>query len=301
MPAPIAIAIHAGAGTILRKRITPAVQQQYEQELRQALEAGVHLLQQGGSSLDAVTAAVMVLEDCPLFNAGRGSVFNSKGHHEMDAAIMDGHTLKAGAVTGIQRIKNPIQVARLVMEKSHFVFLAGEGANEFAREHQLSEAPDNYFYTEYRYKDWQRKQQNAATGKHLGTVGAVALDTNGNLAAATSTGGITNKAYGRIGDSPVIGAGTYANNNTCAVSCTGTGEHFIRAVAAYNVSCYMEYKEVSLHEACEQTMQKLEMVQGEGGLIAVDAYGNIEMPFNSEGMYRACYHPDGTMDIRIFR
>src|SRR5581483_4156777 len=160
MPAPIAIAIHAGAGTILRKRITPAVQQQYEQELRQALEAGVHLLQQGGSSLDAVTAAVMVLEDCPLFNAGRGSVFNSKGHHEMDAAIMDGHTLKAGAVTGIQRIKNPIQVARLVMEKSHFVFLAREGANEFARKHQLSEAPDNYFYTEYRYKDWQRKQQN---------------------------------------------------------------------------------------------------------------------------------------------
>jgi beta-aspartyl-peptidase (threonine type) len=301
MNKPIALAIHGGAGTIEKKRITPEVQVQYETALRRALDAGAHVLQQGGNSLDAVEAAVIELEDCPLFNAGRGSVFNSKGLHEMDAAIMDGRTLKAGAVTGIRSFRNPVKAARLVMEQSGFVFLSGEGAEEFARLHELSEAATDYFYTEYRYNDWQQKKQNVAgTPRQLGTVGAVALDVNGNVAAATSTGGLTNKAYGRIGDSPVIGAGTYANNHTCAVSCTGDGEHFIRAVAAYNVSCCMEYKQASLHEACANTMQKLSNIEGYGGLIAVDVQGNIDMPFNTEGMYRACFRSDGLIEVKIF-
>lgn len=296
-----AIAIHGGAGTIERSRITTDVYKQYSAALDQALTAGLAILQHGGASLDAVEAAVMALEDCPFFNAGRGSVFNSKGQHEMDAAIMDGSTLAAGAVAGLQLVKNPIKVARTVMEKTNYVFLCGEGANEFAKAHQIPQETEDYFYTEYRHNDWKRKQLHAQTpGKHLGTVGAVALDTAGNLAAATSTGGITNKSNGRIGDSPVIGAGTYANNNTCAVSCTGDGEQFIRAVVAYDLSCYMEYKKVSLSQACAHTMRRLEAVQGSGGLIAVDAAGHIVMPFNTEGMYRACYHPDGVREVKIF-
>jgi beta-aspartyl-peptidase (threonine type) len=298
-----AIAIHGGAGTIEKSRITADLYKQYENALEQALVAGLEILQHGGTSLDAVEAAVMALEDCPFFNAGRGSVFNNKGRHEMDAAIMDGSSLAAGAVAGLQLVKNPVKVARMVMDKTNYVLLCGEGANEFAKAHQIPTETEAYFYTEYRYNDWKRKQQRSHSldsGKHLGTVGAVALDKTGNLAAATSTGGLTNKNCGRVGDSPIIGAGTYANNKTCAVSCTGDGEQFIRAVAAYDLSCCMEYKKVSLPQACVHTMQKLEAIQGSGGLIAIDASGHIVMPFNTEGMYRACYHPDGVREIKIF-
>jgi beta-aspartyl-peptidase (threonine type) len=299
MNKPIALAIHGGAGTMDKKNLTGDLYQQYEQALHQCLQAGLVILQKGGHSIDAVEAAVVALEDCPFFNAGRGSVFNSQGKHEMDAAIMEGHTLKAGAVAGISQVKNPILVARAVMDKSRFVFLCGEGANEFAQEQQLPVAPDAYFHTDFRYKEWKRQQETAIEKKY-GTVGAVALDHHGNLAAATSTGGITNKKYGRVGDSPVIGAGTYANNRTCAVSCTGEGEQFIRAVVAYDVSCLMEYKELSLKQACASTMERLTAIQGSGGLIAVDQQGTIQMPFNTEGMYRACAFPDGNTEVKIY-
>jgi beta-aspartyl-peptidase (threonine type) len=300
MNEPFAIAIHGGAGTLDKKKLTSTLYNQYEQALNDALQAGWHILQKGGHSLDAVEKAVMELEDCPFFNAGRGSVFNNVGKHEMDAAIMDGRSLKAGAVAGIIQIKNPIQVARAVMDKSPFVFLCGQGANDFAQVQGITTETDDYFYNELRYKEWQQELENEATPQKFGTVGAVALDKQGNLAAATSTGGITNKKFGRVGDSPVIGGGTYANNNTCAVSCTGEGEQFIRTVAAYDVSCLIEYKQLSLHDACAHTMQKLQTIQGSGGLIAVDKLGNIEMPFNTEGMYRACIYTNGTTEIRIF-
>jgi beta-aspartyl-peptidase (threonine type) len=218
----------------------------------------------------------------------------------MDAAIMDGRTLKAGAVAGVLQIKNPIQVARAVMDKSKFVFLAGDGANLFAQEQGIATESDDYFYNELRYKEWQQEQEKETLEKKFGTVGAVALDATGNLAAATSTGGITNKKYGRVGDSPVIGGGTYANNYTCAVSCTGEGEQFIRAVTAYDVSCLMEYKELTLKDACAHAMQKLDIIQGSGGLIAVDSKGNIEMPFNTEGMYRAAISTNGITEVKIF-
>ena len=300
MNEPIAIAIHGGAGTLDKNKLSETLYKQYERALQEALLAGWYILQKGGHSLDAVEKAVMELEDCPFFNAGRGSVFNFSGKHEMDAAIMDGRTLKAGAVAGVIQIKNPIQVARAVMDKSKFVFLAGDGANLFAQEQGIATESDDYFYNELRYKEWQQEQENETTEKKIGTVGAVALDANGNLAAATSTGGITNKKYGRVGDSPVIGGGTYANNHTCAVSCTGEGEQFIRAVTAYDVSCLIEYKELTLKDACAHTMQKLDFIQGSGGLIAVDSKGNIEMPFNTEGMYRAAKSTNGITEVKIF-
>jgi beta-aspartyl-peptidase (threonine type) len=299
MNEPIVIAIHGGAGTMNKKHLTGDLYKQYEQALHQALQAGLTILQKGGHSPDAVEAAVISLEDCPFFNAGRGSVFNSNGQHEMDAAIMDGHTLKAGAVAGISQVKNPIRVARTVMDKSRFVFLCGQGANDFAQEHGLPTETAAYFYSDFRYKEWKRQQETAVEKKY-GTVGAVALDRHGNLAAATSTGGITNKKYGRVGDSPVIGAGTYANNRSCAVSCTGEGEQFIRAVVAYDVSCLMEYKQLSLQQACASTMERLKAIEGSGGLIAVDQHGNIEMPFNTEGMYRACAYSNGNIEVKIF-
>ena len=300
MHSPIAIAIHGGAGTISKEKLTGDLRAAYENALKGALDAGLNILKNGGCSLDAVEASVIALEDCPFFNAGRGSVFNSKGGHEMDAAIMNGSNLAAGAVAGISLVKNPVRAARTVMEKSNYVLLIAEGANEFAKVHQLPMETASYFYTDFRYNDWQKKKQGLTQNKQLGTVGAVALDKDGNLAAATSTGGITNKIYGRVGDSPLIGAGTYANNNTCAVSCTGEGEQFIRAVTAYEVSCCIEYKKVSLHQACALAMQKLETINGSGGLIAVDRTGQIAMPYNTEGMYRACYLPDGVMEIKIF-
>jgi beta-aspartyl-peptidase (threonine type) len=286
--------------------MTPALQQQYEDGLRSALDAGYAILEDGGSSIDAVEKAVCVLEDFILFNAGRGSVFNNAGGHEMDAAIMDGKTLGAGAVSGISNVKNPVVLARTIMEKSEHVLLTGMGAEQFAKLNNLEFANDDYFYSEARYNQWQEAlKENVVqldhTEKKFGTVGAVALDKRGNLAAATSTGGMTNKKYGRMGDSPIIGAGTYANNKTCAISCTGHGELFIRAVAAYDVSCLMEYKGLSLQEACDVVVHdKLVKIGGEGGLVAVDATGNVALPFNSEGMYRGYRNAEKT-EVQIYK
>lgn len=296
------IAIHGGAGTLIKGLMTPEKEEQYKAALSNALEKGYAILDNGGSAIDAVEASVIALEDSPLFNAGKGSVFTNEGTHEMDAAIMDGKTLEAGAVSLIRGIKNPIALARDVMEKSDHVFLAGEGAMRFAKslDYKL-ESPD-YFYDELRYQQWQEIkdsdsfQLDHSTKKDnkFGTVGAVACDQDGNIAAATSTGGMTNKRWGRVGDSPMIGAGNYANNKTCAVSCTGSGEFFIRGVVAYDVSCLMEYKGMSVAEAASEVIRKrLLEIGGDGGLIAVDAKGNIAMPFNTEGMYRAFKTSDG--------
>lgn len=275
--------------------MTPDLEKRYTTALHDALDAGYQILQRGGSSLDAVEAAVMSLENFPLFNAGKGAVFNSVGKHELDASIMDGKNLAAGAVSAVANVRNPIRLARTIMERSEHVMMSGEGAEIFARLHQIPFEPDEYFFTDIRYQQWLKVRDTdqvqldhtVQTEKKMGTVGAVALDSNGNLAAATSTGGMTNKKYGRIGDSPIIGAGTYANNRTCAVSCTGHGELFIRSVVAYDVSALMEYAGVSLAEACHRVvMDKLVKIEGEGGLIAIDHAGNICLPFNSEGMYR---------------
>jgi beta-aspartyl-peptidase (threonine type) len=295
------IAIHGGAGTILRSAMTEEFELLYRQALQDAIISGENILKKGGSSLDAVEHAVRTLEDNPRFNAGRGSVFTHDGKNEMDASIMNGSDLMAGAVTGVQNVKNPISLARVVMEKSEHIFLSGSGAAEFARKMNLEFMPSDYFFDELRFEQLQKARQADAVvmdhtptdDKKFGTVGAVALDVNGNLAAATSTGGMTNKKHGRIGDTPVIGAGTYANNNTCAVSCTGHGEFFLRSVVAYDVSCLMEYKGLSLKDAVDLVVKnKLVKLGGEGGLIALDKDGNVELTFNSEGMYRA-YKKEG--------
>ncbi|GAB3195702.1 beta-aspartyl-peptidase (threonine type) [Pontibacter aydingkolensis] len=291
-----AIAIHGGAGTISKSSLTPEKEKAYKDALEQAIMAGHGVLQKGGSALDAVELAVLHLENTPLFNAGRGSVFTNEGKHEMDAAIMCGKTLDAGAVAGVRHIKNPVKLARKVMDKSEFVMLMGQGAEEFALNHDIEFAPAAYFYDEYRYQQLQDARESGKTQldhsekkKHkFGTVGAVALDMDGNVAAATSTGGMTNKKYSRVGDTPLIGAGNYANNKTCAVSCTGHGEFFIRAVVAYDVSCLMEYKGYTLQKACDEVvMKKLKSIGGDGGLIAVDTAGEVVLSFNSDGMYRA--------------
>ena len=310
------IAIHGGAGTILRTSITAEKEQLYTKALHQALQLGYQILEKNGTALDAVETAIRSLEDCPLFNAGKGAVFNNKGGHEMDASIMHGKDLMAGAVSLIKNVKNPISLCRAVMEKSEHVFLCGEGAEEFAKKMQLEFEKDDYFNDDFRYQQWQKAKLEVGTfldhnistttesntDKKFGTVGAVALDTQGNLAAGTSTGGMTNKKYGRIGDSPIIGAGTYANNDTCAISCTGHGELFIRSVVAYDISALMEYKGLSLKEACRIVVQeKLVKIGGEGGLIAIDKLGNIELPFNSEGMYRAMKKSDGTELVAIYK
>jgi L-asparaginase / beta-aspartyl-peptidase len=303
----IAIAIHGGAGTILRSSMTPELQAAYEAGLKEALDAGYTVLDNGGTSLDAVEAAVKSLEDFPLFNAGRGAVFNHEGKHEMDAAIMYGKDMTAGAVSNITGIKNPVSLAKTIMQQSEHVMLSGEGALRFAKEMGLAFENDEYFYTAQRYDQWQEavkedRIQLDHTEKKFGTVGAVALDMHGDVAAATSTGGMTNKKYCRIGDSPIIGAGTYANNNTCAISCTGHGEFFIRSVVAHDISCLMEYAGHSLQDACNiVVMDKLVKTGGEGGLVAVDKHGNIAMPFNSEGMYRACRTNSGHTEIRIYK
>jgi L-asparaginase / beta-aspartyl-peptidase len=303
----ISIAIHGGAGTILRSTMTPALQQQYEAGLEAALNAGFTILEKGGSSLDAVAAAVVSLENFSLFNAGKGAVFNNKGGHEMDAAIMWGKTLEAGGVCGVSNIANPVLLAKAVMEHSGHVLLAGIGAAEFAKQQGFEFIGDDYFYTEQRYKQWQEalaegRVQLDHSEKKFGTVGAVAKDMSGNLAAATSTGGMTNKKFGRVGDSPIPGAGTYANNNTCAVSCTGHGELFLRSVVAYDISCLMEYKGLSLADACDVVvMDKLVKIGGEGGLVAVDKDGNLSLPFNSDGMYRACRNNSGLHEVKIYK
>lgn len=309
------IAIHGGAGTILRSDMTPELEQAYTDGLQQALDAGYALLSKGGTAVDAVTIAITTLENNILFNAGRGSVFTKQGLHEMDAAIMDGIDLKAGAVAGVRNIKNPIEIALRVMSNSDHVFLSGEGANEFAIKQALQIEPDDYFFSQFRYDQWlavrdsdtylldhDSKLETSVKDKKFGTVGAVACDTHGNIAAATSTGGMTNKQYGRIGDSPLIGAGTYANNRTCAISCTGHGELFIRSVAAYDVSCLMEYKGLSLEDAMQVVVnQKLVAIQGEGGMIGVDAQGNASLVFNSEGMYRGVRNNIGLNEIAIYK
>lgn len=290
----------------MRSSMTAELQQQYEQGLQDALQAGYSVLQAGGSAVDAVQAAVVSLEDFPLFNAGRGSVFNNAGGHEMDASIMDGKNIDAGAVSGIRNVKNPVLLARTIMDKSEHVLLCGQGAEEFAKLQGLQFEDDAYFYNQHRYEQWQQALKEDSVSldhndKKFGTVGAVALDVNGNLAAATSTGGMTNKKFGRMGDSPIIGAGTYANNNTCAISCTGHGELFIRAVVAYDISCLIEYKGLSLKEACNVVVHdKLVKIQGEGGLVALDKHGNIELPFNSEGMYRG-YATETEKKVMIYK
>jgi beta-aspartyl-peptidase (threonine type) len=307
-----AIAIHGGAGTILRSLMTVPKEIAYSQGLSDAIDAGNSILNSGGSSIDAVEAAVKSMEDFPLFNAGRGAVFTNNGTHEMDASIMDGNTLEAGAVSGISLAKNPVSLARAVKEKSGHVFLCGKEAEAFGKTVGISFQDESYFYTEERYKQWQDVKDSdtyqldhsdkTETGERkFGTVGAVALDIHGNIAAATSTGGMTNKRFGRIGDSPIIGAGTYANNKTCAISCTGHGEFFIRAVVAYDISCLMEYKGYSLKQACDYVVKdKLVKFGGEGGLIAIDAMGNIELPFNSQGMYRAWSVEGETSHVKIY-
>lgn len=306
----ISLALHGGAGTLIQGTMTAEQEAQYIAALRIALDTGYTLLTQGASALDAVEATVKSLEDCPLFNAGRGSVFTAQGNHEMDASIMDGKTLDAGAVSLISGIKNPVSLARQVMEKTEHVFMAGEGAMQFAIKEGFEILPPDYFYDEFRYQQWQEiKNTDSFQLDHsdnkdskFGTVGAVALDSDGNLAAATSTGGMTNKKYGRVGDSPMIGAGNYANNHTCAVSCTGSGEYFIRGVVAYDVSCLMEYKGLSLQEATHEViMKRVLKIGGDGGLVAVDAQGNIAMTFNTEGMYRACKSSLGEEVVAIYR
>ena len=304
------IAIHGGAGTLVKGMMTPQLEATYKAHLAEALQKGYNVLAEGGTALDAVGKAVVALEDSHLFNAGKGSVFTASGTHEMDASIMDGKNLKAGAVSLIHGIKNPILLARDVMEQSNHVFLAGDGAMKFAESLGYKLESPEYFYDEFRYKQWlEIKDSDAFQLDHtvkkdskFGTVGAVACDAYGNLAAATSTGGMTNKRFGRVGDSPMVGAGTYANNNTCAVSCTGSGEFFIRGVVAYDVSCLMEYKGLTLEEAAHEVIQKRVLsIGGDGGLIAVDAKGNITMPFNTEGMYRAFKTSSGNEEIAIYR
>lgn len=304
-----AIAVHGGAGTISTSLMTEEKEAQYRRGLAAAVAAAQNILSSGGSSLDAVEAAVVELENFPLFNAGRGAVFTNTGTHEMDASIMNGVTLEAGAVSGVSNIKNPVKLARAIMEKSGHVFLAGKEASRFASLMKLEFMPDDYFFSQERYEQWQQIKDSEEyqldhslqTEKKFGTVGAVALDKNGNLAAATSTGGMTNKRFGRVGDSPVIGAGTYANNKTCAVSCTGHGEFFLRAVVAYDVSCMMEYKGLTLGEACNEVVnEKLKKLGGEGGLIAVDSKGTIELCFNSEGMYRGWAVEDRAIETAIY-
>lgn len=309
-----AIAIHGGAGTILKEEMTPELELAYRKSLQQALDAGYAVLENGGSALEAVKNAIMILEDEPLFNAGKGSVFTKDGLNEMDACIMDGANLEAGAIAAVQHVRNPIVLAEKVMLNSGHVFLSGQGAEEFARQQEIRMEPAEYFFSQHRYdqllrmKDSDQFQLDHSTttahphtDKKFGTVGAVACDKSGNIAAGTSTGGMTNKQFGRIGDSPMIGAGTYANNKTCAISCTGHGEIFIRAVAAYDVSCMMEYRNMNLQDACnEVVMNKLVAMEGEGGLIGIDAMGNSSLVFNSAGMYRGERKSDGTNRVAIY-
>jgi beta-aspartyl-peptidase (threonine type) len=334
------LAIHGGSGTILKKRMTVELEAAYLKGLNNALQVGYAILDKKGEALDAVKATIIELENNILFNAGRGSVFTKTGTHEMDASIMDGRNLSAGAVAALANIRNPIELAHTVMKKSEHVFLSGKGAEEFARQNGIAFEPDEYFFSQFRYDQWQAIKDsddtaldhniipssyaNSSTGvltqveasedkspfdkstgdkdKKFGTVGAVACDVHGNLAAGTSTGGMTNKQFGRIGDSPIIGIGTYANNKTCAISCTGHGEPFIKAVAAYDVSCLMEYKGLSLQEAMKiVVMDKLVKIDGEGGMIGVDAKGNAALVFNTTGMYRGMKSSDGRDDVKIYR
>ncbi|KUG06663.1 isoaspartyl peptidase/L-asparaginase family protein [Solirubrum puertoriconensis] len=343
-PSRITLVIHGGAGTITRANMTPEQEKAYREVLNQALQVGYGVLQKGGTSLDAVEATVRVMEDSPLFNAGKGAVFTHDGRNELDASIMDGKTLKAGSVAGVTVVRNPITAARTVMEKSEHVMMVGPGAEQFAKEKGLQIVEPNYFYTEARYNQLQKaiaKEQGAVPdqlntptkpaapateskkvkakqkaggkpqsyleppifteGRKYGTVGAVALDQYGNLAAATSTGGMTNKRFGRVGDAPIIGAGTYADNQSCAISCTGWGEYFIRATVARDIAARMEYGKQPLQQAAQATIDKVAQLGGDGGLIGLDRQGNITMPFNSEGMYRGYIKANGQSEVLIYK
>ncbi len=294
-----AIAIHGGAGNMTPADFTDGELAGYKEELKAALSIGKKILSDGGTSLDAVESVVRYLEDCPLFNAGKGAVFTHDGHNELDAAIMDGRDLNAGTIAGVGNIKNPITVARMVMEKSPHVMMVGRGASSFAKENGAKIVDSSYFYTERRWKSLQKVLEK--TGK-MGTVGCVALDEHGNLAAATSTGGMTNKMYGRVGDVPIIGAGTYANNNTCAVSATGHGEYFIRYTVTHDISALMEYKGLSLKDAANKVINsKLVKVKGSGGVIAVDKDGNVALVMNTTGMFRAFAKSTGEELVSVFK
>jgi len=301
----VAIAIHGGAGVIPRDQLGPDDGASYRAGLAEALDAGYAVLAAGGNSLDAVTTAVRLLEDNPLFNAGKGAVLAHDGYAELDASIMEGRTLAAGAVTGLRHVKNPIDLARRVMENSPHVFLSGTGAEEFALKQDLTLVPNEYFVTPTRKRQLERVLQGRVQARNelqgLGTVGAVAVDAQGNIAAATSTGGMTNKRWGRIGDAPVIGAGTYANNASCAVSATGHGEYFIRSVVAYDICALVEYRGWTLEKAAKEVVHgKLIQRGGEGGIIAVDPQGNVVMQFNSPGMFRGMRDSAGRREIAIY-
>ncbi|MBG25356.1 MAG: beta-aspartyl-peptidase [Croceibacter sp.] len=314
------IVIHGGAGTILKKNMSDSLETAYEEKLTEAIKTGHAILEKGGTSLEAVTATINILEDSPLFNAGKGAVFTHDETNELDASIMDGKTLNAGAVAGVTRVKNPINLAKLVMTNSNHVMLAGKGAEVFAEDQGVKLVDPQYFYTEKRFNSLQRlkkrKQAELDTNtktallaedpfikdSKFGTVGCVALDKDGNLAAGTSTGGMTDKRWNRIGDAPIIGAGTYANNATCAVSSTGWGEYFIRAMVAHDISALMEYKGLSLQDAAELVIQKkVPDLGGDGGIVAIDNKGNIAMEFNTAGMYRAHMNANGELNIGIYK
>jgi beta-aspartyl-peptidase (threonine type) len=304
-----ALVVHGGAG-VWRKELTPEKERAARDVMREALLAGQSILKSNGAALDAVEATIRVLEDSPLFNAGKGAVLTSEGTAELDASIMNGATLQCGAVAGVKRIKNPISAARVVMEQSPHVFMVGDGAEMFAKSRGVKLVSPRHFITSERQQQLKRiqaeekakTQRSAIDVEHemIGTVGAVALDMRGNIAAGTSTGGMANKKFGRVGDSPVIGAGTYANNKTCDVSATGHGEYFIRAVVAHDVSALMEYKRLSLVDATAEVMRNVGALGGKGGLIALDRDGNVAMPFNTEGMFRGVLRANGEMTIVVY-
>ncbi|NQU52808.1 MAG: isoaspartyl peptidase/L-asparaginase [Bacteroidetes bacterium] len=299
-----AIVIHGGAGVMAKSEISGERQLEYKAKLNEALNLGEEMLKEGATATDVVVGVINILEDSPLFNAGKGAVFSHDGKNELDASIMEGNTLNAGAVAGVQDIKNPIDAAREVMYNSDHVFLSGKGASEFAKKQGLEIVPNTYFYTKSRHESLEKllKKERERTSKdNMGTVGCAVLDTNGNLSAGTSTGGMTNKKYGRIGDAPIIGAGTYANNKTCAISCTGHGEYYIRLGFARDISALMEYKNLSVSEACREEIKKLSELEGTGGVIAVDAKGNIAMEFNTSGMFRGFIKSNGEKEIAIFK
>ncbi|MBU2527017.1 MAG: isoaspartyl peptidase/L-asparaginase [Bacteroidetes bacterium] len=306
---PIAIVIHGGAGTILKKNMTPEMEAAYQAKLQEAVEAGYAVLQQGGSSVEAVEKTIRILEDSPLFNAGKGAVFTHEGKNEMDAAIMEGKNLNAGAISGVTTVKNPISLAIQVMNNSPHVMLSGKGAEEFAREKNIELVDPDYFYTESRMKALERAKEREKdegfwqnTDYKFGTVGCVAVDKNGDIAAGTSTGGMTNKRWNRIGDAPIIGAGTYANNLSCGVSGTGWGEYFIRATVAHDIAALMEYKGLSVQEASHEVIyNKMAKLGGDGGVIALDRQGNIAMEFNTAGMYRASIDANGKRTVAIYK
>jgi beta-aspartyl-peptidase (threonine type) len=298
------IAVHGGAGVIVKESMTVERETEYRNKLNEALNVGCQLLKDGAKAEDVVVEVIKIMEDSPLFNAGKGAVFTNEGLNELDASIMNGTNLNAGAVAGVRDIKNPIAAARAVMNESEHVLLSGSGASEFARQQGLEIVDKNYFFTQSRFESLQKlqKKKRAHTKKdNTGTVGCVVLDKYGNLSAGTSTGGMINKKYGRIGDSPIIGAGTYANNKTCAVSCTGHGEYFIRLGFARDVSALMEYKNLSVEEACKEEIKKLTKLGGTGGVIALDANGNIAMNFNTSGMYQGYIKSDGERKVSIFK